>query len=733
MGRRVRSDRDEVRVQPRPLEPALTEPVPRLAARAEAQRRKNAISRALLGLGGVLLTAYAAPLFYPPRSFPLGHVVPPDAWLLARIFPSVPPLWVALRLVALAAAALLLTGGRLSAALRSLRSASSARHLFPLRAARPLALGVAVLHACAAPWAGRLGPAGQTVYLVMLGLPALLLALPEPASVPPRPRHLRRTFPIAAVIVLWSASRLVTDLGSPRIADVVDGWRGWLDIYRFVAEKKNLLRDLFDPKLPGMGGMLLFLHGVPLVHLGIAPLSFRWFQVLQIVSLAVCAAGVGAVARLLLGTGVSLVAVAAFLFAPYTRFMALFPGPFVAGPVYITLVALCALVACRRKSEAALAALGAASGIAVAFPGVVPSLAVFLAVTAWYLRASWPRVWLGCVTGLASFAAAVVPALGNVLRPGELKAHFRWDGLISIIDGNLLGQLPLGTLPPAWWGVSPRPFDVVVSAALAPFAHPRLAIRLWGDAIFDPVGGALIALGLVACVRATRRSSAARILLLFFVASLAPAFVSPVDIVDIVHAVTLPVPAALLAAAGFAALSRQLGGTLARSKAAAVTAVAICLGGTVLFDVVNPRILSASSFGIMFSVLKPEEADRVVVLVYGPGFVRPTRTLFWGPITTFGGPRPVGYFEYDGGELPASGFAAEGKDLLFWSHGYDLDMDVVGAICRQWPAAAFFEIWDQARLGRVHGALIGGAPWWPRVADARWRAWNCASREGSRE
>src|SRR5437660_7725041 len=56
---------------------AVDEPVPMSAS-------------ATLGLGGALLLAYVVPLFYPPPSFPLGHVVPPDAWLLQRIFPSVP-------------------------------------------------------------------------------------------------------------------------------------------------------------------------------------------------------------------------------------------------------------------------------------------------------------------------------------------------------------------------------------------------------------------------------------------------------------------------------------------------------------------------------------------------------------------------------------------------------------------------------------------------------------------
>ena len=61
-------------------------------------------------VGIACLLVYAAPLFYPPASAPLGTVPGPDAWLLQRIFPSVPATWVLVRLVALAAAAFLLTG-----------------------------------------------------------------------------------------------------------------------------------------------------------------------------------------------------------------------------------------------------------------------------------------------------------------------------------------------------------------------------------------------------------------------------------------------------------------------------------------------------------------------------------------------------------------------------------------------------------------------------------------------
>ncbi len=313
-----------------------------------------------------------------------------------------------------------------------------------------------------------------------------------------------------------------------------------------------------------------------------------------------------------------------------------------------------------------------------------------------------------------------------MLDPAELAAHFRWDGLIAIIDAGLLGQLPVGTTPAAFEGVVPRPFDVVVAALLAPFAHPRIGIRLWGDALFDPLGGALIAVGIAGCLVSLRRSPAAPVLLLFLLAALAPAFVSPVDVVDVVHAVALPVPVALLAAAGFEAARGRL--ALGRGQGPAlVVAAVVALGGSALFDVVNPRILSASSFGIMFDVLRPEDADRVVVVSYGPRFFRPTKTLYAGPITAFAGPRPVGYLEWDEAELPAEGFAHEGKNLLFWSRGFDREFAVREAVCRRWPAATFFEIVDRAGLGRAYAARLGGAPWEPRDAEGRWRRWDCTA------
>lgn len=656
-------------------------------------------------------------------------MVGPDAWLLSRIFPGVPALWVGMRLLALAGAATLLSAfapvGVMATALR--RDPDAAPSTFSPLAGT--ALAIAVLHAGLSPVAGRLGPLGQVAYLVALFVPALLLAWPASSSgrSDARGPWSREVVAVTVVIAVWIALRLATDLGSPRVADAVDAWRGWIDDLTFVAQKKNLLINLYDPHLPGVGAALLVFHGVPIFQAEILPLTFRTVQLLQIGWVAASAAGLAALVWMVVGPGVSAVAAAMFLFSPYMRFLTLFPGPFLAGPLYVTPVAAFALLAWRRRSDAALAAMGAAAGIAVTFPSAIPIVGVIVALALWSLRDEWRARWVGMVASLAGFLAAVVPALSEVLVPSQLGSHFRWDGLVSIIDASLIGQLGLRGLPPAWQNVEPRPFDAVAAALLGPFAHPRLAVRLWGDAIFDPVGGALIAVGIATCVRRARHSALAGILLLMLLASLSPAFVSPVDVVDITHAVALPVPAVLLAAIGFVVVVAAVPRATARATAwaTAVGTLVVALGGTWLFDVVTPRVVGASAYGVMFQALRPELAERAVALTYGAGFVRPTKTLFAGPITAFGGPRPVGYLEYDGGELPADGLAAEGKDLVFWSHGFDQDVAVRTAVCAQWPGATLYEIWDVGHISRVYAARIGARPWEPELPADRWRAAPC--------
>src|SRR4029077_9703541 len=130
-------------------------------------------------------------------------------------------------------------------------------------------------------------------------------------------------------------------------------------------------------------------------------------------------------------------------------------------------------------------ALGATAGIAVTFPGVVPMVGFFGLMTAWILAHHWRRVWGGALAGLATFAAAVVPLFPNVITPERILAHIRWEGAAAMNDAALIGQISPRAYQPLVEPLVARPLDIIVGALIAPFAHPRFAVRLFGDAIFD--------------------------------------------------------------------------------------------------------------------------------------------------------------------------------------------------------------------------------------------------------
>ncbi len=669
-------------------------------------------------LAALLLLAFALPLFAPPAPV---RVLAADASFLARLYPGVPPLWVAGRLVALALGALLLSG--VPVADRQPFRAAATGPRTGKGALRWLALGVALAHAVSALWVTRLGAAGQAAFVLMLGVPALLLAWPLRTPVPP-PRR-AALVPVATLILLWTVWRLIGDLYSPRAADVIDTWRVLSDIETYLAQGKNFLVDGLDPDLPGVPATPLFFQGLPLFQSGLVPVSFQCMQVLQILWLGASAVGVAALARTLVGARGMLIAVAVFLFAPYTRFMPLNAGPYVVGPMYSTAIALCAVAACRRRSEAALAALGAVAGLALSYPGVAPTIALYGALTAWHLRRGWRARWLGCAVGLASFAAAGLGTVPYIYTLGGMAAeHLRMQGVFTLLEGVAQGQLPIGgTVDLAVSSVVRRPLDIAVGALLSPFANARIAIRLWGDALFDPLGTVLIAVGVAACLRSARRSPVARFLLVFLAGALAPALLSNVDRPNMTRALVLPVPAALLAAAGFDVLRRQVGGGRGRRWAAAAVAAAICVGGVVLFDIVNPRILGASSLGLMFRAVQGDAAERAVVVNYPKPFSPHVQWLFVDPVARYAGKRPIAVVEDTGREIPPP--AGVTRDLLFWSPGADVDLQLSRGVCAQWPGATLYEIWDESGLARVLAARVGGREWKPADALARWRSSSC--------
>ena len=676
-------------------------------------------------LGALLFAVYALPLFWPPATAPLR----PDAGLLERLYPGVPALWSGLRLLALGASLAVLSRAVTS---RAHDDASTGAPFVTCvagvapTAPRPLrlaALAASVVLLAAAPFAGGFGPVGQLAYLAALALPALLLALPSGAratSDSPTAAAWRDAIAPLVVVAAWLALCVARDVGSPRTMDVVDGWRAVVAVHAHVARGGSVLTDLLDLDLPGLGALAMTFLGVPLFQATGTTPTIPAMQAVQLAWVALTGLGIAALAWSLVGRRTAAVAAAAFLFAPYTRFVGMLPGPFVVGPLYVVAIALCVVAVWQRRSEAALAALGALAGAALTMPGVIPVAGCLTLVALWRVRREWRESAVGLAAFTAMFLAVVIPAATNVIRPERMGQHFGTHGIAALLDRALLGQLPVGTFAAARASQVQHPLEIVLGALLEPFANPRLSIRLWGDAIFDPLTALLFGLGLIACVRASRREASARLALVLLLATLAPAFVSPVDIVDIVHAAAISVPVALLAAAGFRHLAGVLPGPERIPAAAALVATACAVGGMVLFDVAGPRVLGSSAARLAVEAVAPADADRALVLDHPTRYGIDARWAFVGPIAALGGERPLGYMRWDGAP-PVADLAADGRSLLLWSPGLEADLGVTATVCRAWPDATLYRFTDAAGLSSVLAARVGGGAWQPRLAPATTR------------
>jgi hypothetical protein len=546
--------------------------------------------------------------------------------------------------------------------------------------------------AALAPRAAAFPVAGQVAYLAGLFVPAALLLVPDGRAPMTWPR-LAWLAPVGAVVALWVGLRLLVDAHSTRAAHVIDTWRTALALATFLGGPGNYVTGGVDPEMPGVPATPLVVLGLPLVQAGLAPLTFTAVRLMHLCTVAATGAAVALAARRLLGGGAT-IAVAVFLFAPLVRFMAATAGPYAVSSTYAVLIVLAAIAAWRRGSDAALAALGGLCGLAVVHPGLGPTAIAGAAIGAAGGRGH--RVpWTTVATAIAAFVAAAWPHV-----PAALASAL--DAARSLLDGHAAATLG----------------EVLRS----PFAVARTPGRLWGDTLFDPIGAVLLATGLVACLRAAGRSPAATILVLLLAAALLPALVTTAEHPVLLRAFVLPVPGALLAAAGFQSLRRGLAPRGARRLAGAIVA-ATCVAGTIVFDVVNPRILGTSALALVFQAAGGADAPRAVLLDDATELGPDVRLLARGPMTAIDGERPIAYVRYGNGALPD--LAAHGDDLLFWSPEVERTVQMSDVVCSQWPAATLYRIGDDERL--VLAARIGGAPWQPAMPADAWRTGNCAA------
>lgn len=669
--------------------------------------------RLLLALAGVLFAAYALPLFAPPP--PLPPAAPtPDAGFVARVFPGVPERWIVLRLVALVGAVVVAGAAVRGSPMLHWPARAAGLPLLP-RGALLGALALASAHAASALVADGFSRPAQSVYFALFAAPALLLHVAERAR---RARPMELSSPEAPwqgwatllVALLWIATR-VPDLVSPvRAADPVDTWLSHEWIERAAFDGRNLL---FEGFLPGLTGIYMFLQGVSILGPGGLAPSFAWLQMVHMFWCVVAGLGVAALVARLVSPGAAPVATAAFLFAPFVLLQPLVPAPYIFGPLYTAGLALLVVAVQARRSAAALAALGALAGVAAtSHPPLAPVAGLALAGGLWSASRSPRLPGAAFAIPLLSLFAAALPALPDLETLAQMRDEFtrgrgEWAGLEAV----LLGQRDPYAIPAIWQAGRPGVFDVALGSLLSPFAIPRTPLRAWGDTLFDPTAAALSALGILLALRAARREAAARAVLLVLLVGMVPAFASSYDRPSHTRLFVAQVPLAVLAAAGFEAIRRATVSKsgLAPRLATALAVAAIAVGGTLLFDVVNPRILAASSLSLTARAIGDRLPEGGAALLVFPG----PDDLSWlheERILRATAPGPVRIVPYEGPPSLASRAApgTAAAEWIFFSPGLDAHFGVTRKVCARWPRAALYELRDAAGLSRTYLARPAG-------------------------
>lgn len=658
---------------------------------AGAAARRSAILPACAAL---LFAVYGLPLLWPPAAAPLASPEP-GASLLARLFPGVPAWWIAVRLVSLAAAAAL---AAVATAARDIPWVRPSEAAAPRPAANGLnaALAVACLLVVIAAGAATLGRPGQTLFLPAMLLPALIVGLSERT----RSVRSRSGSDLAFLVILlcvWVILRMPAALGSPRCADPIDMWTNFAWLLDAVADGRNLLTSSSQP---GLSDAWMLLQGASLWPAG-RP-GFEWFQAVHFVWLVLTAAAVWDAVRLMLGGAAAAAATAVLLFSPFFGSLPYNAAPF--GVMTFLAAAMLVLLArvYAHRSAAAATALGPTVGLAATLPHLIP-LAAFVAVTGLWIALRPPRLAARTtLTALLLGFAVVLPALPDAATLESMMTTYvarnsEWQGL----EAALLGQRSIDDVRQLYDGGTGELVDVPLGAALAPFAIPRTPLRLWGDSLFDPIGGALVALGVGACLWRLRRDRTAAFALVLMVISISPGLVSGYNRTSLHRMVAGPLVWAMMAAIGYALVWQDS----RRRLPAMLVAGAVAVGGTLLFDVVNPRIVPTSWMAIALEANEDAAfAGEAAFLEYG----RPER-LPWLHVDTIGRhlaePPIESHVLVQAGDLDK---AAAGAKVLYWSPALEEDHRVSEAVCGRWPGASLVVLSDAAGISRAWAAHLEG-------------------------
>jgi len=649
---------------------------------------------------------------------------PADADLWGRIFPGVPALWVIARLALLGfgAAVLFAALGRRSPLQLGAIRADTPTSLRADGWSQGLALAATLVALYFATAVRNFERAGEALWFFGLAIPALVLASSEARGWCSLLRtNARSILNLFTVPGLWLAFSLATAWRSPRAASIVDMW---IMIDRLRDVVTGAKRALSDSATPGHSNAYMMLEGLPWMRDARLDVTYVDLQAAHFVWALFSGVAVGLVAWRLLDRRAAPVAQAVFLFSPYALASAYSPGPTLVAPMCTIALLGLWLLARDHRSLAATAAFGAVAG----FSGTEPTAALIglllCAVMGWMLLRMSPLPWIGLTLAPLIALAATLPALPNLETLSLMadKYTFGRRQLVGI-QAILFGQESPARVLEYMSGASPFPYDLPIGALLAPVAIARTPLRLWGDSLLDPLGGALAAAGVLLCVGSLIRSRAAGLVFTILLLSLLQGSTAAGDAVSHGRLAAALVPLALLAAATVSGLRRLL---IPRRAAGWFTGLIIFLvaaGGAFTFTRVNPRLLAASWLTITLQALGSHPIDAEPILLT-PGGTRNISWLFVDRIAELlpSPPVPVRSLDILRESTPPM---SDQPRIYFWSPALHSTDGPDAILCDHHPGAAVFQVTDEAGLYSAYAAVPTGARWTPRVERGRWSVRFC--------
>jgi hypothetical protein len=587
-----------------------------------------------------------------------------------------------------------------------------------------IVLFLAAAHVLAGLWATNFSRSAQLVYVSALALPSFVLLLGERRRPSPDSERVS-LLALVGVPVAWLLLRVPSSLHSPRTASAVDTLGAFSYLEHTSHRGFNLVTD---GPFPGVSSIFFVLQGAGLFGPGGLPLTLPALQLLNAAWMALLAIGIAWLAARLVSPVTAPVAAAFFLFSPVSLLGLLGPIAIFHGALIATGLSLLFLAIHRHRSPPAIAAFGALAGIGAGHPLTSPFTLTLCAAALW---SAWrrPRVPIVlALVALLSFSAAVLPSLPSLEELGTMRQSYGRSAITwRPLEYMLLGQRSPGGRDELLNAGRTGPFYIPLAALLTPFAIPRTPARLWGDALYDPLGTGLAACGIVVCMLGLRRSLLARSFLTLLVIALLPAFVSSSDRPSLTRTCMAPVVLSLLCAAGFEVARRTFVAQWRPQLLAWTAAAGIAGGGIVLFDIINPLILPASSTAIALEALGPRPLPQNVAILEhaGPQYGwlqvrRAASTIPEQPIAVVSYARPASL-----NRLRASGSSQE---LVTWSPGLEEQHGVSREICTRWPKARLYTLRDRTGCSRAFAAELTGAPWRPDLADDRWTAHACGDQ-----